>query len=90
MEALFQTRVMDVWRFATTTSGAQCAIAYGVLQMLMWSVDSWGSAIIQVSVVGYQYNRNIIPLPRLQQFFYVRRGYFYSAMNKDFFYQTVN
>ena len=52
VEALFQTQVMDVWRSATTTSGAQCAITYGVLQMLLWSVDSWGSAIIQVSVVG--------------------------------------
>jgi hypothetical protein len=31
----------DVWRSATTMSGAQCVMTSGVLLMLKWPVDSW-------------------------------------------------
>ena len=33
----------DVWRSATTMSGAQCAMMPGVLLMLRWPADSWDS-----------------------------------------------
>ena len=39
---------VDVWRSATTMSGAQCVMTCGVLLMLMWSVDSWDSVMTQV------------------------------------------
>ena len=34
---------VDVWRYATTMSGAQCVMTSGVLLMLKWSADSWDS-----------------------------------------------
>ena len=33
--------LVDVWRFATTMSGAQCVMTIGMLPMPKWSVDSW-------------------------------------------------
>jgi hypothetical protein len=32
---------VDVWRSATTMSGAQCVMTSGVLLMLKWHADSW-------------------------------------------------
>jgi hypothetical protein len=36
--------LVDVWRSATTTNGAQCVTTSGVLIMLKWLVDSWDLA----------------------------------------------
>ena len=33
--------LVDVWKSATTISGAQCVMTIGMLPMLKWSVDSW-------------------------------------------------
>ena len=32
----------DVWRSATTMSGAQCVMTRGTIQMPGWLADSWG------------------------------------------------
>ena len=39
---------LDVWKSATTTSGALCAMTYSEYLMLPWPAGSWDSTI-QVS-----------------------------------------
>ena len=51
MEAIVLGKVG--WRFAITTSGAQCVMTHGVPVMPEWSVDSWDTPL-QVSEVIYE------------------------------------
>ena len=55
---------MDVWRSATTTSGAQCVMTFGALLMPMWSADSWDSMKTQVMHFCWQIRPepNIAPI----------------------------
>ena len=46
---IYQQR--DVWRCASTMSGAQCVMTCGMTEMHVWSADSWDCLLLVSTLI---------------------------------------